>query len=203
MKLTAKVDGDPKKIVDAASNKIKIALTETFREAATRAQTAVRATVSAAGFGGRFTSSFNAKAYPKPPATSLDPAMVVSSKISYADIFQKGGDISGHELLWIPTKNVPTGRAGRRITPSQYVKNIGPLKFELRGGVPLLVKPKEKKRRRKGQAASVSAAEGEDPNVMFFGVHNVHIEAKFDINPPTQKVVDEMADIFRRKLAEV
>ena len=89
-----------------AEQKIAKASTGAVREAADLAKAAGRRAIAAAGFSSRWQNALRAKVYPQ-TGYSIDAAAYIWHKIPYAGIFETGGTIAGHPLLWLPIGNAP------------------------------------------------------------------------------------------------
>ena len=124
------------------------ALTKAMKDTANAAVSAGRAQIAAAGFSQTWVKSIvsSKSAFRPQSGVSLDPSAWIHSRINYADVFEKGANISassGH-FLWLPLPAVPAfrgtgikfgGVVGRpHMTISQYIRNVGPLIFVKRPG---------------------------------------------------------------------
>jgi hypothetical protein len=122
------------------------AATAAMSETAAAAKNAGRASIASAGFSAKWQNSLRANLYPAAGA-SLSPAALIFDRISYSEIFQTGGDIIGHPLLWLPIEaNLPGGST--KWTPARYVQTFGPLvSVNLPGRRPMLFAAKRRGRR--------------------------------------------------------
>jgi len=95
-----------------------------------------------------------------------------------ADIFETGGTISGHPLLWLPI----SGTDAEGIQAHDYGDQLFSVNRKA-GGVPLLFSIKDRAPK-------------------YFGVPSVTIPKKFHIAEIRTKVMENFADTFERALKE-
>src|SRR3954471_24126259 len=141
-------------IVKELQGPIAKAATAAVREAGEMAKRDGRASIAAAGFSRKWQNALRVNIYP-PQGDSMRPAAFIYHKIRYAGVFEEGAIIGGQPLLWLPLPTVPL-RRGRPMTPSQYVRSVGPLVSVQRPGGPPLLFPKYRSARRRRRGASVS-----------------------------------------------
>jgi hypothetical protein len=119
------------------------------------------------------------------PADSFDASLRVFHRIGFAGIFEEGGTITGKPLLWLPINANLPDRRGRRWTPRQYVRQVGPLYSARAAKRPILVgKPPGKSR-----AVPV-----------FFGVRSVEIQKRFNIAGIVEDVANDFEQIYAKHL---
>lgn len=91
------------------------AATGAMRDTAPLARDELRQQTRSAGLGDKLPNTWTSRAYPDGEKNSMNPAGVVYSRApEIMDAFTRGATIrpvAGSEFLWIPTKNVPRGRA--------------------------------------------------------------------------------------------
>jgi hypothetical protein len=107
-------------------NPIAVAATGAVREVAAQGLTAGRGRIAAAGFSKRWTDALRVTVYPM-TGVSAHAAAVFRHKIPYAGVFETGAVLSGKPLMWVPLGNAPNRVGGRRLTPRNYVQQVGPL----------------------------------------------------------------------------
>lgn len=187
--------------------------------AATAAMDATKLVVSAggrevirrAGFSKKWENAWRVTRYPAKGDT-LDPALWIYHKISYAAVFQDGAVIKGSPLLWLPLRSAP--KLGRsRMTARAYIKQIGPLHRINRPGKPPLLagyirgygksgkvtvaklRSGERRRQSRGTKGLISVP-------MFIGLPSVKIRKRFDFGPVWHKAMDVLSDEYARNLPE-
>jgi len=129
--------GDFKKAFTDDLDKMAKAATSAMGETGLAAKNAGRANIISAGFSPKVANAMRANTYPKTGA-SLSPAALIFNRIAYSEIFQTGGDIAGHPLLWLPIEaNLPG--SSTKWTPRRYAQTFGPLvSVNLPGRRPML-----------------------------------------------------------------
>jgi hypothetical protein len=189
-------------------------LTMAFRDGAKILQTQTRAAIISAGLGPRFARQFKAFAYPR-RQFSMDPVIRGfhargwrGSKIGrYANIFARGGTITGKPLLWVPLPTAPKRIAGQAPTPKLFIENIGPL-VSLHGTRrPILAG--RSMRAVQGRRATVAQlqtgarrqAAGRHTEIvpMFVGVRSVRIRKMVDMDPIFARVTAQLPELFRAR----
>lgn len=115
------------------------AATGAIREGAKLAVQAGKATIAGGGLSRKWQSALHAHVHPS-AGDSLHPYAEVTSKISYAGIFEHGGTIHGNPLLWLPLSNTPLGQGGKPMSPAHFSQRFGAnlVTIKRRGGAPLL-----------------------------------------------------------------
>ena len=127
------------KAMEDAQRPIAKAATAAVGDAAAIAKRDGRRDIAAAGLSRKWQNALRSKLFP-PQGVSMRPAAIVYHRIPYASVFEEGAVIRGRPLLWLPTEHVPLRSGGRRMTPAQYARSIGPLVgIVSRSGTPLLV----------------------------------------------------------------
>ncbi|RWO35916.1 MAG: hypothetical protein EOS11_33290 [Mesorhizobium sp.] len=188
--------------------------------AATKAMTQVadnikaqgRADIMGAGFSRRWANAFRANVYPK-GRDSASAAVLIYHKIPYADIFELGGTIEGSPFLWLPLPDAPRGRGGRRISASEYRKEIGhPLYSIKRPGKPPLLGANIRStasRSQKGVSRS-QLKRGRNPSgrgtvrlvPLYIGVPKAEIGQKFHLRAITAANAAKLAAYYYRNFID-
>ncbi len=202
------------------------AATKAMRQAGKEAVTKGRARITAAGFSSAFARTLQAINKPK-SGYALNPGVYIHTTVNYADVFEKGATIRGaiggrsaSPYLWLPFPEVPPmpgrgvkfgGIVGRaHMTPSQYVRNVGPLFTVHRPGkLPLLAAEVEtggKLTRRRLRGTFLRSAFGEKQKetrtvFLFFAVNSITIPSKFDVHSAIETEFEQLNDFYQR-LAE-
>lgn len=118
-----------------------ITVTERATQSAVKKETAslkdaLRGDVRSAGLGNRLANTWRSKAYPEGGKVSANAVGWVWSKApDIIEAYDRGVTIKGKEGFWlaIPTKNVPKGRRGKRLTPDNWPnERLGRLRFVYR-----------------------------------------------------------------------
>ena len=124
----------------------------------------------------------------------MRPAAFIFHKIRYAGVFEEGAVIRGQPLLWLPLGNVPI-RRGRPMTPSQYVRSVGPLVSVQRPGSPplLFAKYRAKRSRRR-------AAESLSRKPLYIGISSATIAKRFDIKGAAQQAAAQLPTLYAKHL---
>lgn len=192
-------------------------LTMAFRDGAKMLQAQGQAAITAAGLGSRFARQFKAFGFPR-RQYSLSPALRgwharawKGSRIGrYANIFARGGTITGKPLLWIPLPTAPRRIKGQAPTPKLYIAEIGPL-VSLRGTRrPILAG--RAARAVEGRRATVSQLKtgarrqsiGRKTEIVpiFVGVRSVKIPKLVEMGPIFARVQAELPKLFRDRMSK-
>lgn len=156
-----------------------------------------RGAIASAGFSTQWVNSLRLIMFPRGNAPSLNPVAYIHSTINYSDIFETGKTITGHPFLWMPMPWVPPmlgagtqfGGVIRRphMTPSQFVRFVGPLIMMKGAAKPLLGSAVPGKGRlgkqkvRRAGARRKSGMKAKELTVMYVGVRSVTVPKKFDV----------------------
>jgi len=192
-------------------------LTMAFRDGAKLLQDQGRAAIINAGLGPRFARQFKAFGFPR-RQFSLNPALRgwhargwKGSRIGrYANIFARGGTITGKPLLWVPLPTAPRRIKGQSPTPKLYNAEIGPL-IALRGTRrPILAG--RAARAIQGRPATVAqlktGARRQDAGrktaivPIFVGVRSVKIAKRVDMDPIFARVQAEIPKLFHERMSK-
>lgn len=166
------------------------AATAAMTDAAKLAVQGGRQSIAAGGFGANWQNALRAKVYPSSGA-SLSPAAEIYSKIPYAGAFEYGQTVSGKPLLWLPLDNVPLGRRGKRMSPAEVARSIGPLHSINRPGRPPLL-------------AAVLRLRGKATLVpLFVGVPSITDPKKFSVLDAVNHVRERLPDLYEKHLASL
>lgn len=181
-------------IVKEMQRPIAKAATAAVREAGDIAKRNGRASIAAGGLSRRWQNALRVNVYPK-QGDSLRPAAFVYHKISYARVFEEGAVIQGKPMLWLPLPGVPS-RRGLAMTPSQYVRSIGPLVSVQRPGKPplLFAGPHSG---RGGRKAKTSNGERKP---LYVGLSSVAIHKRFYIKGAVQKAAAQLPSLYAKYL---
>lgn len=200
MQISLKLGNDPATIAAQETRAVAKVLTGAFKVGATLLNQRGRADIAAGGFGGKWQSNFQAKAYPKRGA-SLSPKIFAVHKIGYAGQFQDPETIAGKPFLWLPIEqNLP---GGTHWTPKKFVAQFGRLRGGRRGAAkPLLFG--QVAVGRNGKALKRKPRAGAEVRKrwlpVFVGVRNVRDPKRFDLVAVAQKVAAEIGDAVLKAL---
>jgi hypothetical protein len=167
------------------------AATQAMRDVGKLAVNNGRDIMATAGFSSKFQKTL--RAINKPASGYvLNPSEYVHSTINYSDVFETGKTITGHKFLWMPLPAVPPSAERAHMTPSQYIRQVGPLVLMWpQGRLPMLgarletgfSKPTLKKLR-----------------PLFVGVSSVQIPKKFDLKGAFQDAFDHLDEFYSKRV---
>ncbi|TIN09779.1 DUF6441 family protein [Mesorhizobium sp.] len=188
------------------------AATKAMNQVADNIKAQGRADIIAAGFSRRWANAFRVNVYPK-GQVSAEAAALVYHKVPYADVFETGAVIQGSPFLWLPLPDAPKGRGGRRISASEYRKQIGhPLYAIKRPGKPPLLGANIRStasRSQKGVSLS-QLKRGRNPNgrgtvrlvPLYIGVPKVDIKQKFHLRSIITANASKLAAYYYRNFLD-
>ncbi len=224
MRIVTKADaGQWLKATNTYEQIMSKAATKAMRATGKLAERKGREAIGAAGFTSNVQRTL--RALNKPPSGYvLNPAVWLHSTVNYLDVFETGRTITGSPYLWLPLPNVPanTGSGVKfgglisrpHMTPSQYVRKVGPLiSIKGKNGLPMLAAVVKKRVGRKGRPSrrvlSRSATQtrffAQDKVItetipMFFAVSSVTISKKFDVHAATEEAFKSLQDFYKQNL---
>lgn len=189
----------------AKANQMASALTFAMRDVGKLAVQKGRASIASAGLSARWVRSLRAINRPKSGVT-FDPSVFVHSTINYSDIFERGGVINGKPLLWLPLPNVPR-RAGRQLTPKQYVRQFGKLTTIHRDGKPPMLGASVRVNIRPGKRVSKRALRGTISRTLkstivplYVGVPAVTQIKRFDVHGAAEEAFKQFPDFYKQQM---
>lgn len=139
--------------------------------------------IASAGFGARWQNSLKTRTTFEDDSMSL----LVFDTIPYFGVFEEGGAISGHPVLWIPLPTVPLGVGGRPLTPKAASARFGKLvSINRQGHRPLLAAKIE------GRHARAVP--------LYVGVSRVTEPKRFAIKAIIDDVIASLPELFERNL---
>jgi len=210
------------KDVAAGQERMARALTTSFRDGAKLLQQYTRSEILDAGLGPRFARQFRAFGFPR-RQFSMNPVIRgwhargwKRSKMGrWANIYARGGTITGHPTLWIPLDTAPKTIEGQAPTPALYFKHIGPL-VKLKGthGRPLLagksLRPitgrratvAQLKTGHKHAQARMDTGKGRATHTvpMFVGVASVRIPKRLNMDAIFGRVRAQLPQLFAERM---
>jgi hypothetical protein len=169
------------------------AATAAMKDAGDVAKRIGRSSIASAGFSRKWQNALRVNVYPA-QGDSLRPAAFIFHKIRYAGVFEEGSVIRGQPLLWLPLANVPV-RRGRQMTPSEYVRSVGPLVSVQRSGSPPLLFAKYRAKRSRRRAAD---SLGRKP--LYIGISTSTIAKRFDIRGAAQQAAAQLPTLYAKHL---
>lgn len=186
---------------------IAAAATQAVAAAANDVKADGRADIAKAGFGKRWQNALRADVYPS-RGNSINAAAWIYHKIHYAGVFESGARVAGKPLLWLPLPGAPKKLGGKKTTPQNFNRFVGPL-FALKNSrVPLLaanVGLSESQAKRKKVKISLAglkrgvSGEGSKRAVpMFVGVSAINIRKKFSIIAICKAAAAKLPGLYAR-----
>ena len=208
MKLSARIDGDLRRILADELTLAESAITDGMRDAAEGLKAELRQQVAAAGLGPRLANTWRSEVYPK-GRTSLRAAGFVFSKApDIVTAFEDGTVIRSTKGFWlaIPTPAAGTGAGGKRIDPGLWEQMHGSrLRFVYRrSGVSLLVADAMRARNgkrggfAKGSVSALRSGNGLASVVMFILVPQVTLRKRLDVAAAAEKWADAVPGLVIR-----
>jgi hypothetical protein len=186
------------------------AATQAMRDVGKLAVNNGRDIMATAGFSSKFQKTL--RAINKPASGYvLNPSEYVHSTINYSDVFETGKTITGHKFLWMPLPAVPPSAERAHMTPSQYIRQVGPLVLMWpQGRLPMLgarletgfSKPTLKKlRRTQARRVTLGGPKRSFRIVpLFVGVSSVQIPKKFDLKGAFQDAFDHLDEFYSKRV---
>lgn len=192
---------------------ISKAATYAIRDAAALLKARGRADIAAGGFGKKWQSAWQTKAYPE-NRYSLKAAAFGVQKISYASVFETGATIAPlrQRMLWVPLKGTPN--VGRQKATPAAMKAQGIKLFQVRrrGKRPLLAtKVRVSSKFAIGGRITMSrlrrGVEGKRGQVitlpLFVGASSVTLRPRFNLAKVARGVRDELPALYDKHMAGV
>lgn len=156
------------------------------------ATAAAKANARANGFSGRWANTLTSKVYPDAPGmVSIQPSVLVYDRILYSNIFEDGGSITGHPMLWLPLKDAPAHIGRQRVTPALFVERVGPLFTIKRDGKPPLLAARSGGNQR-GPRGGLKVR----MVPMFVGIDAVTLRDRLQIREAVEKAAEQWPEIF-------
>jgi hypothetical protein len=178
-----------------------------------------RSAIAAAGFGTKWQNALQAKTYPS-TGISMEPAGWIYHKIAYAGIFEDGARIAGSPYLWLPTRGIPATIGGKRMTPRNFIAQIGPLhSVRAAGKPPMLAAYMQAGGRSIGKVTLAKLRAGSALGRLgvrsrrggfggrgvvsvpvFIGVSMVNIRARFNLRPIFRQAAADIGSAYLQNL---
>lgn len=196
-----------------------------FQDLAKQVQQQGRAEIARSGLPPRFVRGFRTYVFPRRivPGATTDIAMRGQHSISYANIFERGGRISGKPLLWLPLPTAPKKINGKPTTAGAFVREVGPLHSINRPGkAPLLagyamnaprgrsvtvaqLRAGQRNTRRRQARAAFGGRLGKRPVSvpLFVGVSAVKIRDRLDVSRVYDQAQRDLPGLYVKRLAEL
>jgi hypothetical protein len=201
---------------------IAVAATLAVRDAAEEAKSKGRANIALSGMNQsrKWQAAWQSKVFPSGNRASINAAAVIFHKIPYAGVFEKGEQIKGKPIMWLPiTANLPIQPSGRKWTPSSFAreKNVGRLfsvphrlllvadiRVDKFFGVPLAL-PTRGARASRGTRIRRRTREFKSQGVIkrlpvFFGVPIVQEKKRFALLPIVKAAASHLGDYYLRHI---
>jgi len=210
-----------KKAYLLASNVVVEASNAAVFDAALAGVIAGRAQIAAAGFNKDWQKQLRFKMVTE--KDSLKPRAYIHTAINYADIFETGKEIHGDPLIWLPLPSVPPWRGSgirfggyvprRHMTPSQYVRTIGPLITLRRPGKhPILAAVIRRgtkaqpfgKFATRAQLKRGAKGRGQDEVIpLYVGVPSVRIGKKWNVTEALLQAANKIPQFYQEELKKL
>jgi hypothetical protein len=170
LRISVEIDSDAfKRSIDGVAENYEAAFKVATNMIASMVRDAVTADIKSAGnFGSDFLGGLS--------VTTEDNEIITTLDTPGAEIFESGGTIHGHPLLWLPI----SGTDAEGVQASDYGDQLFSVN-RLAGGPPLLFSIKDRAPK-------------------YFGVPSVNIPKKFHIAETQLKVMENFPDIFEAAL---
>lgn len=178
------------------------AASKTMRELGAELKLAARADIAAGGFSTRWQNALRVQVFPE-RKESIDAAIYLKHNIPYAEIFEKGGTVTGHPLLWLPLRNAPQRIGRKRITPALFEAAGGKLRRARGVSPPLLLAPQAASRSKSSRLTLSSLKRGATGKgvrwvPLFVGISAAHIKKHFHIRAIVRQVAARLATVYQR-----
>lgn len=178
MRFIVTKDDTDKEIADAVRG-ITRALELAVKDTAKLAVKQGRANIAAAGFSSRWQRGVKSKFYAN--RRTGNPAAVISDRMPFVEVFEKGADITGKPLLWLPVeKNLPKGVK----SPRQYGRKL--VSVNVSGKPPMLFDPNNRLL-----------------GPLFIGTRSVHIRKRFDLVRVWTEAASHLDEFLEQRLREL
>lgn len=196
-----------------------------FQDIAARVQRQGRAEIASAGLSRRWQAGFRTYVFPRRivPGAMTELAMRGQHRIGYANIFERGGRISGKPLLWLPLPRAPKRINGKPTTAREYVRSVGPLHTIRRPGkAPLLagyamraaqgraltvaqLRTGQRNLRRRQARAAFGGRLGKRPVSvpLFVGIPAARIRDRLNISAIYDRARQDLPGLYAKRLGEL
>lgn len=196
MRLTTKVDGDLRRLMDAEVRIGKMAALGAVAGVAAAIKEDWRGQIRSAGLGDRLTKSVQFEAYPK-SGGSLNAAGLVWSKAKkIVGAFETGVEIRarGGKWLAIPLPAAGTGRGNGRFTPGEWERRRGvKLRFVYRpNGKALLVADGRLNKKGFGVESRSKTGRGRATVPIFLLVPRVRLQKRLNLQSSADRIARTM-----------
>ena len=212
MKLSAKIDGDLRRILADELTQAETAVTEGMRDATEGLKADLRQQIVGAGLGPKLANTWRSEVYPKNGASLRAAGYVFSKAPDIVSAFEDGAVIRSQKGFWlaIPTPAAGKGVGGKRMDPGMWERMRGQrLRFVYRSsGVSLLVADNMRARNgkrggfAKGSNSAQRSGNGLASVVMFILVPQVSLRKRLDVAAAAQKWIDAVPDLVIRNWRE-
>lgn len=190
------VEGEPEEVFRSIEDPLAVAGTAAMKRLGGDIKTQGRAEIRRGGLSSRWSNALRVDMYPT-RGVSLEPALWIWHKIPYAGVFEKGADISGRPLLWVPLSSMPKKIGGKRPTPRSFG---GDLVYVDRGGEPPLLVGPPPSGFRKGRTKASKGIHARYANSqfapLFIGLSNVHIRKRFGLQALFEKLANNLVGYY-------
>lgn len=181
------------------------------KEAGKLVKQQAEAAIAAAGLGSRWKSGFKYRVYTD---QARNPNQIAAAffyhRIGLFNVFEKGAQIKGKRLLWLPLPTLPKAFRGfgkRRMTPKRYSEEIGPLvSIRAPGKKPMLAAKVDRGKRGRSKITTAALRRGGRGigNVksvpLFVGVPAVTIRKRTNVAAIVDRVNAQIPELYFKHL---
>lgn len=118
-----KRDQDWKDAAKAIEGTIFGAARGAFQDLAVQVQGQARAEIAGVGFKGKWVTGFRTYVFPRTPGENDITQLTMRGFHSYniANVFERGANVAGNPLLWVPLATAPNSVKGKPTTPARLI----------------------------------------------------------------------------------
>lgn len=175
------IEGDANEVFGSIKNPLAVTETRAMQLLGADIKTQGRAEIRRGGLSGKWANALRVQVYPQ-RGVSLEPAVWIWHKIPYAGIFEKGGEVRGKPILWVPLSSMPKKIGGKRPSPRSLGQH---LIYVDRGSKPPLLVGKPPGGFRKGRTKASRGFHARYANSdlapLFIGLNTAHIRKRFSL----------------------
>lgn len=180
------------------------AATGAIKDAADQIKREGRLAIGATGFSKKWQNALRVNVYPS-RRESTGAALVAFHKIPYAGVFEHGAAIRGSPYLWLPVDSAPKRIAGRKMTPANYVRIVGPLRSVNRPGRPPMLAGRIGGGGSKITLGKLRAGQRSDTKrvrwvILFVGISIVKIRGRFNLAAVFERARADLGAGYLRNL---
>lgn len=199
------VSGSAKDVFEAIGKPFAVASTRAMDRLKNDVKTQGRAEIGRGGFSQKWKNALRVDRFPTRGA-SINAALWIWHKIPYAGIFETGGTIHGHPLLWVPLASMPKKIGGKRPSPRSYKAAGNKLIYVDRGSAPPLLVGKPPSGFRKGRTKASKSLHARYANSalapLFIGLDVSRIRKRFALQKVFEAVSNRLVGYFDQEFKD-